>query len=257
MSKRFTPKGTCSPSSCGFSNSPIINGCGGLIVMQKFRLCLCVALLWGLAFTSMAGVAWGACADISTVSDAAGLVVSFKDARTATANILGADEGRLVYDSADKALKICDGDDWQFVGNTGGVVAVYSAGGMNAASVTLQNDNIMHVMPDTTVNFTLLKSVFVGFHGGFSGACDTNPSSGLITYVVFRLKVNGVVKAQSFASGGQYCANNLDWYEKLPAGTYTALLEYRTNMPTAVRNHSPNSGDSYTRGLQVVVYSAP
>lgn len=59
--------------------------------------------------------AWGACADIKSVSHSDGLVVSFTDARTATADVLQASEGRMVYDSSTKTLRLCDGDEWVYL----------------------------------------------------------------------------------------------------------------------------------------------
>lgn len=60
----------------------------------------------------LSGNVWAACADVDTVTDANGLVVSFADARTATASVLEAADGRLVYDAANKLLKYCNGSQW-------------------------------------------------------------------------------------------------------------------------------------------------
>lgn len=82
-----------------------------LPTLRSLLLPLCVAFFWILAFVGITPIAY-ACPDISTITNTDTLVVSFPDARTATAANLAAAEGRLTYDATAKALKFCNGTDW-------------------------------------------------------------------------------------------------------------------------------------------------
>lgn len=97
-----------------------------------FRIFFAFAL-WGIAAD-----AWAACAAINTVTASKALGVSFMDARTSTADFIGAGEGVLVYDATAKSLKLCDDISWvsimpyQAKGATGQIQ--YSDGSGNIAA---------------------------------------------------------------------------------------------------------------------------
>lgn len=98
-----------------------------------------------------ANQALAACSAITGVAGANSLVVSFSDARMATSSTLAAADGRLVYDSTAKALKLCNGTDWVSLlsgtqipaaGTAAGQVQVRGADGFLNASSNLVLDHL-------------------------------------------------------------------------------------------------------------------
>lgn len=97
-------------------------------------------------FGLLPNTAQAACAAIETVTNTSYLMLSFVDGRAAPADFAGTDDGRLVYDATNKALKLCNGDSWVTLmtastipagGDADGQVQYRSSSGTLTGSVNL------------------------------------------------------------------------------------------------------------------------